>query len=137
MLDEAKADAVRDAAVAVMMATRSEYLRAGASALKHWDQLHDRFHLALRTSSTAQQLVTALRRGLRLSAPSSDSSAAAVALTDAMDADPTAYMDLLESEIGLVMARARLESERRRDARDASDLARMMDAAIETPRGGE
>jgi len=54
-----------------------------------------------------------------------------------MDADPTAYMDLLESEIGLVMARARLESERRRDARDASDLARMMDAAIETPRGGE
>lgn len=117
MLDERKADAVRDAAVAVMMATRAEYLSAGASALKHWDQLHDRLHLALRTSSTAEQLVTALRRALRLSVPSSDSSAAMVALADAMDADAPAYLDMLESEIGFVMAKSRLEAERRRDAK--------------------
>ena len=117
MLDERKADAVRDAAVAVMMATRAEYLSAGASALKHWDQMHDRLHLALRTSSTAEQLVTSLRRGLRLLAPSSDSSAAAVELVSAMDADASACMDMLESEIGLVMARSRVEAERRRDAK--------------------
>lgn len=118
MLDERKADAVRDAAVAVMMATRAEYLAAGANALKHWDQLHDRLHLALRTSSTAEQLVTSLRRGLHLSAPSSDSSAAAIDLVTAMDADPSACMDMLESEIGLVMARSRVEAERRRDAKN-------------------
>lgn len=137
MLDERKADAVRDAAVAVMMATRSEYLAAGASALKHWDQLHDRLHLALRTSSTAEQLVTALRRGLRLSAPSSDSSAAAVDLVGAMDADPTQWIGMLEDEIGLVMARSRLEAERRRGLRNAGPAVDAVDAAIETPRGKE
>jgi hypothetical protein len=42
-----------------------------------------------------------------------------VRLAQAVDADGQEFLDLVESEVGLVMARARLEAERRRDARDA------------------
>jgi hypothetical protein len=56
---------------------------------------------------------------LQLGAPSSASSSAAVALVSAADADARHALDLIESEVGLVMARARLEAERRKAAREA------------------
>jgi hypothetical protein len=56
---------------------------------------------------------------LQLGAPSSASSSAAVALVSAADADARHALDLIESEVGLVMARARLEAERRKATREA------------------
>ena len=111
-------EAVRDAAVNLVMELRSEYLRAGASALDHWDHLQSRLIFALRSSETIEQAVTAYRMRLQLGAPSSGSSSAAVALVDAADVDARHALDLIESEVGLVMARARLEAERRKAARE-------------------
>jgi hypothetical protein len=111
-----RAEAIRDAAVALVLETRREYLAAGASPLDHWSHLHDRLLVAARTCETTEQLVTAYRRGLRLGAPSSGSSAEAVRLVLAADVEHRAALELIESEIGLVIAKARLEAERRRDA---------------------
>jgi hypothetical protein len=118
MHDEQRADAVRDAAVALLMEARAEYLANGANPLKHWDQLQDRLAAAMRTSGSAEQLVSTLRRGLNLSAPSSAFSNAATVLVGAMDADPMLWIGLLESELGYLMARARVEAERRKAARE-------------------
>lgn len=111
-------EAVREAAVTLVLEARREYLAAGASPLSHWDHLHDRLLVAVRTSETMDQAVTAYRRGLRLGAPSSGSSAAMMGAVRAADADAREALDLIETEIGLVIAMARLESERRRDARE-------------------
>jgi hypothetical protein len=120
MHDEQRADVVRDAAVALLMEARAEYLANGANPLKHWDQLQDRLAAAMRTSGSAEQLVSTLRRGLNLSAPSSSFSNAATVLVGAMDADPMLWIGLLESELGYLMARARVEAERRKAAREES-----------------
>lgn len=111
-----RSEAVREAVVALVLEARREYLAAGANALDHWNHLHDRLLVAVRTSETIEQAVTAYRKGLRLGAPSSGSSAEAVRLVRAADADAREALDLIESEIGLVLALARVESERRRDA---------------------
>jgi len=118
MHDEQRADVVRDAAVALLMEARAEYLTNGANPLKHWDQLQDRLAAAMRTSGSAEQLVSTLRRGLNLSAPSSAFSNTATLLVGAMDADPMLWIGLLESELGYLMARARVEAERRKAARE-------------------
>lgn len=112
-----RSEAVRDAAVNLVMELRSEYLRAGASALDHWDHLQSRLIFAVRTSESIEQAVTAYRMRLQLGAPSSSSSEAAVRLVDAADADARQALELIESEVGLIMARARLEAERRKAAR--------------------
>jgi hypothetical protein len=111
-----RSEALREAVVALVLETRAEYLRSGANALDHWNHLHDRMIVAARTSENIEQLVTTYRRMLRLGAPSSGFSAEAVRLAQAADADPRDALDLIESEIGLVIAMSRLEAERRRDA---------------------
>lgn len=110
-------EAVRDAAVTLALDLRGECLGAGMSPLTHWDQLHDRMLVALRSSESIETLVTAWRRGLRLGVSNSASSASAVALAEAADADAQPMIEMLEAEIGLVFARARLEAERRKEAR--------------------
>lgn len=117
---EQQREAVRDAAVALVMETRAEFLASGASALTHWDQLHDRLLVSMRSSETVETLVTAWRKGLRLGAPSLPSSEASQRLVEAADADAQEMIEMLEAEIGLVMARARLEAERRKEARAKS-----------------
>ena len=112
-------EAVRDALVIAVLDVRAEYLAAGASPLKHWDQLHAAVVVAARSSEDVETWVSTLRRRLNLSAPSPASSTSSVALTQTVDADTQEFLDLVESEVGLVMARARLEAERRRDAREA------------------
>lgn len=113
-----RAEAVRDAVVGLVLELRGEALAAGMSPLTHWDQLHDRMLVAARSSESIETFVTTTRRGLRLGVPSSGSSAAAVTLAEAADADAQEAIELIESEIGLVFARARLEAERRKEARE-------------------
>ena len=110
---------MRDAAVALVMETRAEFLASGVSALTHWDQLHARLLVAMRSSETIETLITAWRRGLRLGVPSLGSSGAAEHLANMADADAQEMIEMLESEVGLVFARARLEAERRKEAKGA------------------
>jgi cyanophycinase-like exopeptidase len=111
-------EAVRDAAVDLVMETRGEFLASGASPLSHWDQLHDRLLVAMRSSESIETLVTAWRRGLRLGVPSLGCSASAERLMSAADADAQEMIEMLEAEIGLVMARARLEADRRKQQKE-------------------
>ena len=111
-------EAVRDAAVSLMMETRSEFLASGANPMSHWDQLHDRLLVAMRSSETVETLVTAWRRGLRLGSPSLGCATAAQQLAETADADAQEMIEMLESELGLIMARARLEAERRKAAKE-------------------
>ena len=117
-MDEQRADAVREAAVMLLLEARAEYLANGANPMKHWDQLQDRLATSLRTSGNAEQMVSSLRRGLNLSAPSSAFSKASTTLVEVMDADPMLWLGMMESEIGYLMARTRVEAERRKAARE-------------------
>lgn len=117
MRDEAMADDVRDAAVAMVVDARAEYLASGAMALKHWDQIHAALVMAMRVSDTAEQMVTAFRRSLRLGAPSSNSACSIARMAEAMDADARSWIAMLEEESGYVIAAARREAERRSAAR--------------------
>lgn len=116
-MDDGKRDRVLDRVVDLLMAVRAEYLGAGANALKHWDQIHDRAKLATRTSERLSEWCTTLRRRLNLGSPSSSTSSAIVALCAEVDADDAEALDLIESEMGFVMARCRLEAERRKEER--------------------
>lgn len=117
MLSEAEKERLRTLTVEVILEARSAYLRtSGANVLKHWDQIHDRVRMAARTSSNPAEWITMLYRSLKIGAPSSDSSAATMALThDVHDKRcDSAWLDLVESELGLLMAMARSISEERR-----------------------
>lgn len=106
----------------LLLEVRAQYLAAGASPLKHWDQLADRLRAAIATTATPEELVTSLLRGLNLSAPSSSVSWAMVRLSDevaAMNATRP-YFDMLEREYALVHALTRLEAEDRKERRAAT-----------------
>lgn len=116
-----RADEIRDAMVDLLLELRREYLRAGGDPLTHWDQLHSRFLIACRTSGTGEQMVSAMRRGLRLAAPSSTSSAAMVRLVTAMDADPEQWIALLEEEAGYLLAMARMRADEAKEREENDD----------------
>lgn len=106
-----------DLTVTYLLDVRAMYLAAGANPLKHWDQLQSRLMAAARSSTTASEWGTRLLRGLQIGSPSSSTSSALVALVDAVGPDSRDWLDLIEREYGLVLAKARLESERRRTER--------------------
>lgn len=117
-MDVEKRERWRKLTVDLVMAVRSEYLASGASALSHWDQLKDRMLASARTSQGASEWVTALCRRLSLAAPGKPLSSATESLvSDVESAGPRGELEFLafvEAEYGLVLARARLEGERRR-----------------------
>lgn len=117
-MDEGKRDRVMDRVVDVLLEVRREFLANGGSALKHWTQLHDRALLATRTSGRVSEWVTTLAREMRLGVPSSLRSSATDALVQEVDLDDAETLDVIEDELGYLMARCRLEAERRRDARE-------------------
>lgn len=113
----------RQHTVALLVALRAEYLAAGASPLKHWDQLQDRVRIAARTSESAGQWVSALARSLGLGAPTKARSSATTTLCELVGdnkRDNAAFLDQVEEECGLLMALAVQEATRRRAARDAA-----------------
>lgn len=120
-MDEGRRDRVIDAVVELLLEARREYLAGGANALKHWQQIHDRALLATRTSQRISEWVSALSHGLQLGSPSSSRSSATMALANEVDADDAEAIDLIEDELGYIMARCRLEAERRRDEREAAN----------------
>lgn len=123
-MDEGRRDRVLDHVVTLLLEMRAEYLANGANALKHWQQLQDRALLATRTSSRISEWVTTLGRELQLGNPSSSRSSATMALIAEVDADDGEALDAIEDQLGVLMARARVEAERRRDEREAANAAK-------------
>lgn len=117
-MDDGRRDRVIDAVVALLLEVRAEYLAAGANALKHWQQLQDRALLATRTSERMSEWVTTLRKELQLGSPSNSASRAVIALCEEVDADDAEALDLIEDELGYVMARCRVEAMRRKAAKE-------------------
>lgn len=103
--------------VLVLLDLRAAYLAAGASPLKHWDQILDRMRAATRTTSSVEEWHTAISRSLQLGSPSKAASSALLELVQTVGPFRGAWLDLVERESGLLMAMCRLEAERRKDAR--------------------
>jgi hypothetical protein len=117
-MDEGRRDRILDRVVDLLVEIRAEYLRSGANALKHWQQIHDRALLATRTSTRLSEWTTSLAKGLQLGAPSSSRSSATIALCIEVDADDAEVLDFIEDELGFVMARCRLVAEQRKAERE-------------------
>lgn len=118
-LDETTREAVRHLTVFALLDLRTAYLANGASPLKHWDQILDRMRAAARTSASVAEWHSAMLRGLQLGAPTSAACSGLSELQSTVGAASGDFLDLIEREHGLLLAMARLEAERRRDARDA------------------
>lgn len=116
-LDELTRETVRNMTVLVLLDLRAAYLAAGASPLRHWDQLLDRMRAAARTSSTVAEWHTSVIRSLQLGSPSSAASSTLAELVETVGAASGDFLDLIEREHGYLFARARLEAERRRDVK--------------------
>lgn len=115
-MDERR-EAMRLATVRWIAYVRMEYLRAGASPLKHWEQIQSRMLAATRSASTVGEWATRMMRGLQLPPPSNSGSLALDDLVTVVGKDCGAWLDMIEQEYGLVMAEARLDAEARKEKR--------------------
>ena len=120
-LDEDAKETLRVLTTMVVLDLRAAYLAAGANPLKHWDQLYDRICAALRTSMSVEEWHTAMTRSLQLGVLPGVACAQLSALVKAVGPHRSEWLDLIERESGYVLACARLEAERRREARSVMD----------------
>jgi hypothetical protein len=127
MLDEARREKLRTLTVELVLAVRSEYLRAGqCNVLKHWEQLETRLRAAAATSSNPEELATRYARSLQLVGLSKDASRVLTELADYVREQACAidWLELIDAESAYVMALARLQSEQRKEEREAAKLSR-------------
>jgi len=123
-LDNDKREALIQRTVAVVLELRRQYLATGANALKHWQQIHDRLRISVRTTTSVAEWATRMQAGLKLGVPSSSLSSAILLLEDEAACIPQpAWLDLIEREHAYVMAVARKEAEDRKEQREAERLA--------------
>lgn len=123
-LTEDAAERLRTKTVDVLLALRASYLKAGANALKHWTQIEDRVRAATRQTATVPEWVSAVKRGLQVSETSSSLSRAATELVDELElvkASHVQWLDMVEREVGYLMALARLEAEDRKSRRKTAE----------------
>ena len=125
-MTEEQREAAREATVQWMLAARAEYLKNGASALKHWDQIQDRMRAAARMSVDVSTWCTSVARGLQLGAPSDARAKATLALKTAVS-DPMVWLELVEEEHGYLMALARMQAEERKEKRKAAESERRLE----------
>ena len=115
-LTDSQKEALRGKTCAVLLEIRSAYLRGGGNPLKHWDQMRDRLRVAVRQSSTVEQLITSYSRNLHLAAPSSSLSSATLSLVaevEAMNCDAQ-FLQLIEDEEVFLFATIRADADDRR-----------------------
>jgi hypothetical protein len=118
-LSEEKRTRLENLSVALLLELRREYLAAGASPLKHWDQMQSRMLGAARTTDSVPEWLSTMCRSLQLGAPRSSTWSAASALhREVTECGPAAWLDLVERECSYLMAKARLESETRKAQRE-------------------
>lgn len=120
-------DRFRDKLVTYLLALRGEYLKAGASPLKHWEQMQTRILSGVKTSGNLAEFGTALQRSLLLASVGNSASSALLDLCQyaAELEEDTGYSEarllgIVESQLGLIMAEMRLEAERRKAEREAA-----------------
>lgn len=109
---------MRQHVVEYVLEVRREYLAAGNSALTNWTQIEQRLRASARTCATAREWTSDVARRLRLGAASSSRSSVMGDLVATAAGRDRALLDLVEREAALVIAEARLESERIRDDRE-------------------
>ena len=105
-----------NATVVVLLDARRMALRNGANPLKLWDQLQTRMRAAARTTASAPEWSTKFLRDLQIGAPDKELSRSIEALAAATQGRSAAWLALVEREHGYIIASARLEAERRKDA---------------------
>lgn len=122
-LTEEQKERLRTLTVEFLLEVRRAYLMAGASPLKHWDQLQSRMLSAARRSATADEWTTAVLRGLQLPAlggsrkGGNSASRVLIDLTSTIrEADGAGeWLDMIQREYGLLMAMTREAAEKRAD----------------------
>lgn len=123
MLNEEKRERLRTLLVELLLDVRSQYLQTpGCNVLKHWDQMASRMRAASRMTETADEWTTHLMRSLQIPSPNKYSSASLLALTSQARewrADGE-LLDLIERELGLLIAMTRKCAEERKDAREVA-----------------
>lgn len=120
MADDGWRERAEAATVRMLDAARRDYLQTtGASPLRQYEQLSNRARSAARTSATVAEWATALLRGLRIAAPSSWTSSALADLREAVAGRNDAFLALVESEWGLLIAEVQLTVQGRRETAHA------------------
>ncbi len=118
MIDEEAKEKLRTATVEVLLEMRSAYLRTGqANTLKHWEILQNRTRAAARTCATPEKWATKLQRDLQIQSLGKSGSQVLTDLVHEVTelVARTEWLDLVEKEIGYLMAMARLTSEQRKE----------------------
>lgn len=114
---------VRQATVVFLDAARRDYLKTtGANPLKQYEMVANRARSAARMSTSVEEWTSAALRGLKVASPSSWVSSAMVALREGVGARSAEWLDLVEREIGYLMAEVQL----RVDNRKVGDIGRTM-----------
>ena len=121
MLTKEQREDLKNRTVSLILEVRKSYLQAGASALKHWDQLQDRMWLAARATTNPDAWFSRLAQDLRLPPPSSSLSSEVAALREYVVSvgGELTWRRLVADEIPALLARARSIADARRDAREA------------------
>lgn len=110
---------VRAATVAFLDEARREHLRTtGASALKQYETLTSRARSAARTCENAREWATQVLRKLQVRAPSNSTSSAMRALADEVGSRDAEWLDMVERELGYLIAEVRLRVDARKVDRD-------------------
>lgn len=120
---EARRERLLELTINLVLNVRAQYLAGPeANPLKHWDQIQDRLRAVVRQCETVEEAVTSLCRSLRLGAPRSLLSRSIEELATFVGRDAGPWLELLEREYALVIARARLVAEARQAERAAAAL---------------
>lgn len=122
-LDEASADKLRTLTVEVLLEIRRAYLMTpGANQLKNWDLLSSRLKISARTATNAGHWVTLmLDRMAVTSAPGMLASHAYLDLVSEIGERDVfrQWRQMTRDEWGLLIAKARLCAEQRKEERDS------------------
>jgi len=120
--------------VNVILAFRAEHLHAGGNGITHWDKLQNALRVGSRTCADTTEWLTTVRNQLQIGAPDDRSAALICDLIKA--AGPgVAYLEMIESRYGKLMARARVEAKIRAEAKEAVNAAELA-AGVEAAKKG-
>ena len=124
-MTEEQRERLREATAEFMGEARRDYLRTKASALTMYDTLQARMRSASGRSESPQEWCSEVLKGLRIPSPSNWTSVSIDALARAVQevGDVPAWLDLVESESGYLVAVVRLAAEERREAREEAKAA--------------
>jgi hypothetical protein len=87
--------------------------------LKHWDQLTTRMRSSAKQATTAAEWVSLMMRKLQIESPSLGCSHSVESLVIRAHGHEPQWLDLIEREVGYLIASARVEAEARQVAKNA------------------